>query len=604
MRPARHAPPRSSELAAPTSPATRQAGEASAPDSPTADPAVPVRPVRSRLTSVGRALGPWPAVLLMSAGLLLVANAVAAAGSGANGGSPATWQPAHVLGILLIVVPAGVGLALPRTRPATPAVLSLSLAALLQTAQVLAQPALFVRDADVARVLTVREIALTGQPFAAGPLAPDLAAVPGLALATTGVQALTGLSVHASALALVVLGRLVLAGSLYLLVTHVTRSSRIGALAVVLYAVNPQLLVAGDLWSPGRLATALAVFAAYLLVSRRRGARLSAGAAALVLVAVAWTDQRTAVAMVVALLVWVVAEALLHPAQTTSVPALASAAAVTALAVVVVAVHATTVTSGPANQDRATSTSAPSWLDVAAALPVWAAGLLTAATVLTVLGVVLGLVRSRLFMGRRVSLAVVLAVAAVLSLLVVGAGALPVGRSVAAWAAGLVVVGSGFVSAWWFWQRRPQWWRAALLGLVVGVMGVGGFLGTPTETSPTGQSTVVDGVRGYDPETLAAVTWMSANLPADSRVYTNPDGGLLMAIADRQQPVTQLNDPSTVLQETLSQNDIQYIAADRRGPTAPTTATLKVVADSSVVSTVYDNGSVVVYALEPFRAPR
>ena len=553
---------------------------------------------------IGRTIGPWPAVLVMATGLLLVARAVAAAADGATGVSPPTSQPAYVLGILLIVVPAAVGLALPRARPSTPAVLALSLAGLLQTAQVLGQPALFVSDADVARILTVQEITLTGQPFASGPLAPDLAAVPGLALATTGVQALTGLSVHASALTLVVLLRLVLGGALLLLVTHVTRSRRIGALAVVVYAVNPQLLVAGDLWSPGRLATALAVFAAYLLVSRRRGSRLSAVAAALVLVAVAWTDQRTAVAMVVALLVWVVAETLLHPANTTSVPALTAAAAVTALAVAVVAVHATTVTSGPASLDRAASKAAPSWLDIAAALPGWAAGLLTAATVLTAVGVVLGLVRSRLFVGRRVSLAVVLAVAAVLSLLVVAEGAVPLGRAVSSWAAGLVVVGAAFVSAWWFWQRRPRWWRAALLGLVLGVIGVGGFVAVPSETLPAGQASLVDGVRGYDPETLAAVTWMGANLPADSRVYTDPDGAFLMSVVDRQQPLTQLHDPSSNLQEVLSQNDIQYVAADRRSRTAPTPTTMQVVADSSIVSAVYDNGSVIVYALEPLHAPR
>jgi hypothetical protein len=566
-------------------------------------------PVTSRgpdvLASVGRIVGPWPAVLLMAGGLFLVALAVAAANDGATGGAPAAWQPAFLLGILLIVVPAGVGLALPRARPSTPVVLSLTLAALLQAVQVIGQPALFVRDDDVARILTVREIALTGQPFAAGPLAPDLAAVPGLALATTGVQALTGLSVHASALALVVLARVVLAGSVLLIVTQLTRSSRIGALAVVLYAVNPQLLLAGDLWSPGRLATALAVFAAYLLVSRRRGSRISAGGAALALIAVAWTDQRTAVAMVVALLVWLVAEALLHPAQTSSVPALAAALAVAALAVVVVAVHATTVTGGTARQDRApASTPAPSWLDVAAAAPGWVAALLTTATVLTVLGVVVGLVRSRLFVGRRVSLAVVLAVAALLSLLVVAAGVLPVGHAVATWSLGLVVVGTAFVSAWWFWQRRPRRWRAALLGVVVALIGVGGAVGAPTDTLPSGQTAVVDGLRGYDPETLAAVTWMSANLPPDSRVYTDADGGLLLAVAARQVPVTQLDDQSANLIDVLSTNDIQYVAADRRRGTAPSPQTLGVVADSPVVSTVYDNGSVVVYALEPLGATR
>ncbi len=605
-------PPGFDPSATPADLAPRQSREPGA--SEPAEPAARTRnPTPSRTLgaagAVGRAVGPWPALLVMAIGLFLVALAVAAAHDGGPGSTPATpatpatWQPAYVVGILLIVVPAAVGLALPRSRPATPAVLALTLAGLLQTAQVLGQPALFVRDADVARILTVREIALSGQPFAAGALAPDLAAVPGLALATTGVQALTGLSVHASALTLVVLVRVVLAGALLLLVTHVTRSSRIGALAVVLYAVNPQLLVAGDLWSPARLATALAVFAAYLLVSRRRGSRISAAAPALVLVAVARTDQRTAVAMVVAVLAWVVVEALVHPAQTSSIPALATAGAVAALAVVVVAVHATTVTTGPANQDRAlASPPLPSWLDVAAGLPGWAAGMLTVATVTTVLGVVLGLVRSRLFVGRRVSLAVVLAGAAVLSLLVVAAGALPAGGSIASWAVGLVVTGAAFVTAWWFWQRRPQRWRAALLGVAVGVVGVGGAVAVPTDTAPTGQATVLEGVRGYDPETEAAVTWMSTHLPGDSRVYTTTDAGLLMAIADRQQPVTQLRDESVILQDALSQNNIQYVAADRRRGTAPTPTRLQILADSPSVSTVYDNGSIVVYALEPFRA--
>ncbi|MEP6628963.1 MAG: hypothetical protein ABJA89_00775 [Lapillicoccus sp.] len=558
----------------------------------------------SRLIAVARSFGPWPAVLLMSTGLLLVALAATATRPDAATTDPPTWHPAYVLGILLVVVPAAVGIALPRARPHTPAVLAVAMAALLTTAQLLVRPTVFVRDDDVARVLTVRELVQSEHLFGAGGITPDLAALPGLALATTAVRALTGLSTFASAAVLVVLVQTVLAGVLLLLGRHLTRSARIGALAAVLYAASPSLLVAGDLWSPGRLATALAVLAAYLLVTRRRRSRVSAGPAVLALVAVAWTDQRTAVVAAVGLVVWLLLDALLRPAATSSVPALATATALAVLAVAVVAVHASTVTDGAAVRDRPLSGTTPTWLDVAGVAPGWAVVLLVAAPVVVVVGVALGLRRSRFFVATRVSAAVLLALGGLLSMLLAGTVGVDAAATASAWGGGLVLVGAAFVPAWWFWQRPPVPARAVALGLAVGLVGLGGAVGVPVANLPAGQTTVVAGARGYDPDTVAAVRWLAATLPADRRVYADPTGGLLLTLVGRQTPVTTLLSDSIVLQQALAENGVQYVVADRRNPSGPSPDTLRIVAQSPVVSTVYDNGAVIVYALEGFDAPR
>jgi hypothetical protein len=377
----------------------------------------------------------------MTAGVAVVGARAESVREAVNGG---TWPGPYVLGLVLILVPAAVGIAAPRPRAATPVALAAAAAVLMQ----------------IVFVLAGRVPATAGSSTA-------------LDLVTRAVRDLSGVPEEAITTAVLTASNVLLAATFLLLVAHVTRSARIGALAVVAYAATLSLPV-GPEYASMPLALALAVLAAYLVVTRQRGFSGSIAAAVFALVAVGLTDVATTVVVLMGLVGWLVLEVVLRRQRSNSVLPLA---VLVGTALVVTAVALTR----PATLPRLTA------LDVRADSPVpwvtwqgapewasWAAGG-AAVVVLLVLG--LGLWRSRFFVPLRVSLAVLLAVAATLELLVLLGHLTSVMAGFAGWAPPFVSLAFAFVGSWWFFQWRPQWWRAVLLGAGVAVVLLGTVVG-------------------------------------------------------------------------------------------------------------------------------
>jgi len=287
-------------------------------DAEVATPATPDGPAAGASGPATRRTGPvngGPALLLMALGLVLVAQAAVDAREAAGG--PSTLDQAlYVGGLLLVLVPAALGALLPRIAASTRVLLVLAMMVLLQLARLVVEPTRFVQPEELISLDGLRIVQETDRLGSATGLAPLDAAHPGLQVVTDAVCDLTGLGDHLSGVAVLVAARVVLALAVLVVVAALTGSTRAGATGVVVYALSPHLAVLGASYDGETLAVPLAVLVVHLVLTRRRGswpgALLGLAPAALALAAVVATDQPTAVALVVALAVWAVLEAVLR----------------------------------------------------------------------------------------------------------------------------------------------------------------------------------------------------------------------------------------------------------------------------------------------------
>lgn len=591
---------------------------------------------------LARTVGVGPVLLLMTAGLLPMAIATSTARqAGSTGDSQGLW----VLGLVMIFLPAAVGVALPKVRSSTPIALALAMAVLLQVSRVVLYPTRFMFHDELIHANVLRQIDETGRLFTENSLLPITAYYPGLEIVTNGVQSLTGLSAHTSAVIVLLLARIVMALAVLLLVSHVTRSTRIGAVALVIYACNPQMLFFNSQFSYQTLALPLAIFVAYLVLTRRRGSRFSLVGAVMAVAAVAFTHHVTTVLLVAALAVWAIVEALVRRGRVSSARALALTALAGAVAFGVSLLNpGNSLTSylGSIAQSSAdaldllvaSGKSRPVFQNAAgvATLP-WERVAIVASLVLTLALLIPALVKSKLFLGKKIAVAVLLALLALLYPIIPGGHLTASTAEVGDRSAGFVFLGVGFVISWWFWQRRARWWRAAALGLTATVIFLGSVVlgsGSVSQQLP-GPFRVSDDARSIDADNLAAASWMSTHLPVDSKIYTDRVGGLLAASVGRQYTVTHIGtniDASRLLLDPefgpddldlIRQAGIRYLAADRRNAfglpnqgvyiengefggdartSAVPAAALRKFSSVPGVSVIYDNGSIVIYDLE------
>lgn len=635
-----------------TAPGTATASGTATADSETITPASGTGPGRRlarvgrRFGSLGRIVGVGPALLLMSAGLLPMANAVATARE-SGGGS--TAQSLYVVGLVAIVLPAALGVVLPRVRTGTRVALALAMAVLLQLSRVVLYPTRFMFHDELIHANVLRQLGETGHLFTENSLLPITAYYPGLEVATNAVQDLTGLSAHTSAAVVLVLARVVLALSILLLIGHITRSLRIGALAVVIYACNPQMLFFNSQFSYQTLALPLAVLTAYLVVSRRRDRRTSLVGAGLALTAVAFTHHVTTALLVLALAVWAFVELAVRRGRPNSVRALMGMTLAGIVAFDLTLVNPGNTLGSYLGSIASSSADAVDRLVTGqqsrkvfqnsagvVTLP-WEQAAIIASLVLTILLLVPALLRSRLFLRQRVAVAVLLALLAMLYPLIPGGHLTVATAEVGDRSAGFVFLGVAFVVAWWWWQRRARWWQAALLAVSVTVIFLGSVVlgaGSISQQLP-GPFRVSDDARSIDADNLAVATWMSRHLPAGTRVYADRVGGLLAASVGRQYTITHIGTDVDASRLLLDQSfgpadvtviraaGVRYLLADRRDAfglpnqgvyvesgefggdarTAPVPgAALRKFSAVPGVDVIYDNGSIVIYDLEALDA--
>lgn len=192
--------------------------------------------------------------LVSAGGLLVVAVADDSARAGRSGAYELLW-----LGLLAIFVPA-LAFAM-RVRSRREAMVAVVLAGVaLYLVKVLHSPTYFTLHDEFSTLRTTVDIQRFGDLFHANPLIPVHPFYPALELATSALSRVTGLSIFASGLLLIGVLRVALMIGLFLLFESVS-STRVAAVATVVYAANPSFLFFDSQWAYESFALPLAIVA-------------------------------------------------------------------------------------------------------------------------------------------------------------------------------------------------------------------------------------------------------------------------------------------------------------------------------------------------------
>ncbi len=591
---------------------------------------------------LARFVGIGPVLLLMSLGLLSIAHAVSLArGSTEHDTAAQAW---YVVGLVTIFAPAAFGVLVPGVSRAHRVVLAVAMPVFLQLSRVVLYPTRFMFHDELLHANLLREIGSTGQLFTSNPLLPITSYYPGLEVATDGLQDLTGLGAHTSAAIVLLVTRVVMALAVLAVVERVTGSTRVGAVAGVVYACNPQLLFFNSQFSYQTLALPLAVFTVYLVISRRRGTRLSLALPLLAMAAVSVTHHVTAGLLMISFVFWWVLELVLRRRrenETTSLAVMAGSGAVLLAATVLNPgntlgsyLGAIIESSGTALTSFVEGKQSKQLFQNSAGVgtATWEQVAVIASLAITMLALIPAIIRAQAWVRVRYTAAVLFCLVALIYPVIPGGHLTRTTAEVGDRAAGFVFLGVGFVVAWWLCRRRIRACHAAAFSVLASVTFIGGVvLGAgPTSQQLPGPFEISADARSMDPANLSAAAWIAANLPAGSRAYADRDSGLLAAadgglyvvrhISTNIDASRLLLDPEfTSADRTLiRQAGIRYLIADRRdafglpnqgvyiesgefgelGRTTPVPAKALSKFDAVPgVDRIYDNGAIAIYDL-------
>lgn len=607
------------------------------------DRAVPAPGRWARLTA---AVGVGPVLLVMAFGLLAIAQGAATARAQGDTNVAQAW---YVAGLVLVFTPAAVGILLPRTPGVVRVLLAVVMPLLLQVSRTVLYPTRFMFHDELIHANTLRLIRETHRLFSENPLLPITSDYPGMEVATNAVSDLTGLSDHTSAVVVMVLTRAVMALVMIALVEQITGSSRAGAIAGLIYTCNPQLLFFNSQYSYQTLALPLAVLCVYLFLVRHRGVWWSLLLPLSVAAATSATHHVTSGLLVAAWLAWLLVELVLRRGRDNEAGALAVMAAASAAMFVAALLSpgntlgsylgsiVTSSVSDVSSLAGGKQTKAVFQNSAGVGTAAWEQVAVIASLAITVLALAPALLRARVWLRRRVTIAVLLCLVAAIYPFVPAGHLTRATSEVGDRAAGFVFLGIGFVVAWWLCRHRLRWWQSAALATAATITFLGSVvLGAgPISQQLPGPYQVSSDARTVDPDNLAAARWMATHLPTGSRVYADRVGGLLAASTGRQFTVRHIStgvDASRLLLDPkFTEKDvaviraagIRYVIVDRRDAnglpnqgvyvesgefngegrkTPAPLAALTKLAGVTGVQRLYDNGAIAVYDVEALRA--
>lgn len=158
---------------------------------------------------------------------------------------------------------------------------------------------------------TADAILKTGHLFSKNPLLPVGPYYPGLQIVTNSVSTISGLDTFHAGVIVVIVARLLMLLSLFLLYEQLTRSSRMAGIATTIYMLNPHFLFFDSIFSYESMALPLAIFMFYILVRYQNQAihenyRWVTLIACFVLLVVTVTHHMTDYVLDVLLLLWAV----------------------------------------------------------------------------------------------------------------------------------------------------------------------------------------------------------------------------------------------------------------------------------------------------------
>ncbi len=189
-------------------------------------------------TNTTTAWGRLPEIaVLQSAGLLLLAWAFTERRAASGSSQPFLW-----IGLAVLILPAALRLASvqPTRRERISLVLLLGMSFYL--VKVMYSPTAFTFPDELSHIRNVNEILVTHRLFQENPVQPVTAYYPGLAIVTSTLTSLSGLSTFNAGILVIGMARLILFLALFLLYEQVSGSARIASLAVLLYMANPNFL--------------------------------------------------------------------------------------------------------------------------------------------------------------------------------------------------------------------------------------------------------------------------------------------------------------------------------------------------------------------------
>ena len=568
-----------------------------------------------RRTSAFGASGPL--ALLVGGGLLMVALGNNAARENAGHAQILFWG-----GLVLIYAPIAVRLLSPSSSRGECMALSMLLGGSLFLVKVLYNPTGFIPHDEMGTLRQTWELLETGHFFSTNPVVQGYAGYPGLEAVTAALTQIFGRSPFVAATIVIGVARVTLMLALFLFFERVSRSYRVAAIGVALYACNPSFLYFDSQF--GYESLALTIGAALLLVSlrwvmataseRRSNTAGLVVAMALLSATLVVTHHLTSYALLAFLLIWTLtihlgrrgwASSRIPPTYAMDGPnasgsrwyqgpALPAAFLAVGSGIWLAAVAGgvtgselgsvfTDAFSSIANLVTGHSGSKTLFEAGNGQTNTTAARLLGVASIIPLLFVIpLGLRRTWLRSGSS-GIWRALSLVALLYPVTLGLRLTQAGTETSQRASEFVFVGLAFVSGLLVAELpRPAspWWRAArpvAIAALATIMFVGGFIvGESPNTRQPGPYLVGGESRSVSPEGLAAARFADEYLPPRSRVLVDRVNGTLLAAIGHLDPVVgQIHGipVSRVFfskkydgkdQVVISDDAIEYILVDRR----------------------------------------
>lgn len=602
-----------------------------------------------------------PTLLVMSLGVLLMA---AVADAGRVGGTGTLLQTGWIAGLVLVFAPAVLRI-VARSTPVVESVsVAVGLGLILQFSRLVLNPTSFAFHDEFIHAETLRQIDETGRLFGYNPLLPVSAYYPGLEVVTSGVERLTGLPTFAAAVITLLTARLIMVLAIVGVIRVLTGSYRAGAVGVLVYVANPQMLFFNSQYSYQTLALPLALLSIYLFAVRKRGGRFALVLPLAITATVVFTHHLTAAFLFVTYLVWLVLESVRgrRPSAEPSSNLVNRRGQMTGIDRrdlrlmtgwgIILLVFSVVNTGNPITTYLGAIGGSSSaeilgltegqnakvlFSDSAGTGPApWEQVLLIAAVLIATasLLLVLGYLRSSWRAFR--PLALLVGLLAILYPVIPAGHLTQATAEVGDRAAGFVFIGTAVVIGAWWWQRQrtPRIQVAFTIGCTVVFLGNIILGAGPTAGQLPGPYEISADARSVDADNLAAAFWENAALPRDSVVYADRTSGLLAAAIGGQETVrhvsTNIDASRLLLAPTITSTDfaliratnLDYLIVDTRlsrglphqqvyiengeygkaGRTEPVTAdALNKFASVKGVNRIYDNGSLVIYDVQGIR---
>ena len=429
------------------------------------------------------------------------------------------------------------------------------------------------------------------------PASPDY---PGMEIVAVAIHQLTGLSLHAAGMMVLLIARAIMTIALIRVVQRISKKLTVGCLAALIYATNPQYVFFNSTFAYQSLALPLCFFCVYIFTTRPPPAKLRGNPSrrsrgrrggchaspdirrpasrTLGLVPVhAFHQKGRRPLLPFAIVSTAVVAARLWLARSVIVPYISE---ITRNSIVNVVAFLSGKSSHKFFTDAAGSHS-PAWQIV----PSIASVLIIGSTLVPALW--LAIVKRRLLSA---AVMVLFTIAAIYPFIPIG-HLTAATSEVADRSSGFVFVGLGYlIATWWFrdapFHRHgkashftvPRDARLLIAGLTICFVG-GTIIGSgPDWLHGPGPYLVSAENRSVDQLALQAASWEGQSLPPGSRVYTDRVNGLLAAVYGNQDVLTSLADRidtrtvSTLLLAPSMPTDVsvackahvQYLIADSR----------------------------------------